>query len=659
MRRELSARTVALYESYLRRMRTWFESQPGKEHLVADGTIVGSSVTAIDVCDFLSATYDLQSISFTTFAGVTSAIKALLRAQKVEVTSQFQASIKAFLTGVKKDIADQRQAGTRRATVGKQPIGFDAYAEMARAFMQQSSGVNCKRFSFAHVYLVLTWNLTCRTDNTAKINLRHLAWHQDCLIITLPKSKTDQTGAKATHEKHVFANPLNPAVCPILALAIYWAILEPNATTDTAYPLVFPGRQQSARFGTHFRSILTKHSTPILRNLVTEPGSKGPHGIRKGATTHMSNASTAGPTHLTVCKRGQWTTGVMGKYSFTARAGDCYAGRILAGLDVNSVDFGVNCPEFPPDYDLSALLSATFPGFASYPSLAPILRRCLACLVYHQDFLRETLPANHLLFHSHLFQDVRRLEALKSDVKVDDVKRGALSTGLPPHTLILQGIREVKDTVASPGGVTSDVLSTKLHEILDPVVNKLLQQNTADAEAPTTETSATGHIKGTIFRWQDGSYRLLPDSFSLEGSLPFSRALRLWYVGTGTFEGRALPPFRVLNCRDFKKDYSKKNFLHLKWLIRFFEDKLQAPSSFTEEDLSGFFGRVVEWLQQKLVDVRQKQQQEDDEEAELDDEASRPRRKRIRKSCRVRDLGIRGLRKKLQVLEKLNVDLQE
>ena len=109
MRRELSARTIALYESYLRRMRDWFESQPGKQHLVVDDTIVGSSVTAIDVCDFLSSDFDLQRVSVTTFAGVASAIKALLRAQKVEVTSEFNASIKAFLSGVKKDIADQRQ----------------------------------------------------------------------------------------------------------------------------------------------------------------------------------------------------------------------------------------------------------------------------------------------------------------------------------------------------------------------------------------------------------------------------------------------------------------------------------------------------------------------------------------------------------------------
>ena len=69
--------------------------------------------------------------------------------------------------------------------------------------------------------------------------------------------------------------------------------------------------------------------------------------------------------------------------------------------------------------------------------------------------------------------------------------------------------------------------------------------------------------------------------------------------------------------------------------------------------MSSFFGRIVEWVEQKLEDVRQKQQRQDEEEAKLDDEAvaSRPPRKRIRRSCRVRDLGIRGLRKKLQVLQ--------
>ena len=60
-------------------------------------------------------------------------------------------------------------------------------------------------------------------------NIGDLAYHNfrtgdDCLTIKYDKTKADQAGEKVM-DKHIYANPFNPLVCPILALGV-WFTLE-------------------------------------------------------------------------------------------------------------------------------------------------------------------------------------------------------------------------------------------------------------------------------------------------------------------------------------------------------------------------------------------------------------------------------------------------
>jgi hypothetical protein len=47
-------------------------------------------------------------------------------------------------------------------------------------------------------------------------------WKEDALTIAMPHQKNDQAGEKPKDPKHVYANPLRPEICPILALALYF-----------------------------------------------------------------------------------------------------------------------------------------------------------------------------------------------------------------------------------------------------------------------------------------------------------------------------------------------------------------------------------------------------------------------------------------------------
>jgi hypothetical protein len=86
----------------------------------------------------------------------------------------------------------------------------------------------------------------CRGRNTEFIRLAHLSWNNDALTILFSKAKNDQEG-KYLYARHVYPNPLEPNICPILALAIYWAYLPLPSDASATFPL-FPGPNQSSRY---------------------------------------------------------------------------------------------------------------------------------------------------------------------------------------------------------------------------------------------------------------------------------------------------------------------------------------------------------------------------------------------------------------------------
>jgi hypothetical protein len=60
-----------------------------------------------------------------------------------------------------------------------------------------------------------------RSENFVFANFFHVTWEDDCLVFCFAKSKTDQTGRNRVQLWHVYANPNNPATCPVLALVTY------------------------------------------------------------------------------------------------------------------------------------------------------------------------------------------------------------------------------------------------------------------------------------------------------------------------------------------------------------------------------------------------------------------------------------------------------
>ena len=105
---------------------------------------------------------------------------------------------------------------------GKMHLKSSGYDLIAQKLLMQTplaSGQSWHTVVFSWSYFVVMRNLMSRSDSVDKIMLQHIDWAEDALIIEEQGHKGDQTGAEK-FGKHVYANPYEPAKCPILALAI-------------------------------------------------------------------------------------------------------------------------------------------------------------------------------------------------------------------------------------------------------------------------------------------------------------------------------------------------------------------------------------------------------------------------------------------------------
>jgi hypothetical protein len=115
-----------------------------------------------------------------------------------------------FIKGYKKTVAEKKEKGIMKLSEGKSSLRFIGYRHICD-FMLSVKPVS-RAFSwqeglFSWLYMTLTWNLMCRSYNSAHLMLQHLDWKDDCMIIKFAKSKNDSTGEGLGNEKHGLCKP--------------------------------------------------------------------------------------------------------------------------------------------------------------------------------------------------------------------------------------------------------------------------------------------------------------------------------------------------------------------------------------------------------------------------------------------------------------------
>ena len=178
------------------------------------------------------------------------------------------------------------------------------------------------------------------------IKLAHLVWKDDHLTVASARSKNDQCG-EFSFPRSVYANPKEPAICPILSLAVY--ILSRPFRNEGVHPALFDGPDQSDRYSKILGDVLSQLPDSLASHLGAQRGDIGTHSARKGAPT-FALSIPGGPSPVSIFLRAGWSLGnLKDRYIFAGEGGDQLCGRAVCGLSLMDSRFGVLPPHFPDD----------------------------------------------------------------------------------------------------------------------------------------------------------------------------------------------------------------------------------------------------------------------------------------------------------------------
>ena len=386
--------------------------------------------------------HDGTNLSYSALNTHRSGLFNLFREYGLVMSQTLEKEISNHFKGLKRTIAASTATGVEKIKVGKDPLSFEFFQFLCEELLRGDK----REMIFARTYMIIAWNLMCRASNAFNIRHEHMEWTNDSLCIYFAHMKNDQSGERPRDPRRVYANPILPAICPILALGIYWASFE----FDQSSNLLFPGDNQYDRFRKGLAILL---NTPNIVAELTSRGINGndlgTHSLRKGAATFCASGSTACPSSTAVHLRAGWSLGgVQNTYLRYEAAGDMFVGRTVCGLPIDSHEFSILPPHFASRTDtISQAIRVMFPN--APPSFDFILEFALASLVYHADYLKSSLSSTHPLFLTPLFSSQNMRSQLHALVQCGhhNVSSRIYPTGIPPHVAILTQMNNLESKI--------------------------------------------------------------------------------------------------------------------------------------------------------------------------------------------------------------------
>ena len=509
----------------------------------------------------------------------------------------YDPEMEPFMQSLKKENQSKRKLG-QVTEKEADPISFPLYRHICQTALTEGD-------IFVWCFTIMQWNCIARSINIGNLRFNCLSVGQDSCVVKYWDTKKDKTGEK-TCPKNCYANPKDPSICFFTSLACYLAINNETYTgKDTIFLASDTKETSAAQKYCRKLSMFLKKMTLTVKEFI-RPDHANAHGIRKGSATRATSGTTCPPPPASVAHRGEWSLGkVFDIYWLFAECGDQYLGRILAGLDPNSLEFAVLPPHFVQGMDNNFIFIAmnmTFKNILELDesgqlgtNLTGILLRCLASIVYHQDYLRKitrTIPG-HPLNQLSILNDENLLQNLSSLITTEPSTKIPSPTGIPPHVNILQQVKRMTDVLQELREESAS-LETKLQQAVEnqierhaiqngnitysslkDLLNEQKQQYTSDLhdyttnvntkinelinavqnnrtinEIHTSETSATSIVNREMFCY-DGRFFQVPKNFSFPNSTKRKRAWELWLLGQPGFQledgtPAPIPPFRKL-----------------------------------------------------------------------------------------------------------------
>jgi hypothetical protein len=249
------------------------------------------------------------TMSSSCMQGYKSALLWLYRENNVIMSAEIDAEIEEIIKGYKKTVALKKSGGIMKLQEGKSSISFNGYSAIAEALLTLQP--EKKKFTwlegiFGWTFMVLCWNLIGRSASIGNLMYQHIRWKEDALVVLFAMHKGDQLGENCSEdaEKHMYANTENPAICPLLSLALHtWCT---NRVGDISTQKVFEGGKAEQRFSKVLSAVLK-----IIPDWVPLGARKcdiGSHSNRKGASSYCLALSVC-ISAVSVYLRAGWSLG--------------------------------------------------------------------------------------------------------------------------------------------------------------------------------------------------------------------------------------------------------------------------------------------------------------------------------------------------------------
>ena len=186
---------------------------------------------------------------------------------------------------------------------------------------------------------------------------------------------------------------------------------------------------------------------------------------------------------------------------------------MVCGLPLDSADFALLPPHFPvastepgEDTVIDPVNDALEKCFArplrDRANLVPILRMCLASVVYHIDWIRQQIPPSSILYQTLLFSDAKIISQLSPLVVCSRSKSGDLiATGVPAHVTQIAKLDVLEKRITAMQKCLVERSSTIVVEILDGM-DQLLDKKSfeqGNITAGTLKGCMVENFKGMLY----------------------------------------------------------------------------------------------------------------------------------------------------------------
>ncbi|OWZ18978.1 hypothetical protein PHMEG_0006839 [Phytophthora megakarya] len=323
-----------------------------------------------------------------------------------------ESELKQCFKGLKRQLAISQARGEGHIKMRKDPLLFELY-EFLSTHLMTLPGSDA---ILARVYLIISWNLMCRSANAFDIRHSPIEWRGDSLRVYI----AHMTRVEIDHSIHVMCMPTR--FNQLFALSWHWQF--------TGQQLYLMRDETSApAISEHIlcRRVL-QHFVLLVLQLVRR--------LRQCIYAQVFKTPIPAMRLQEIC-------------TLEERMQVFHLVAILRGSGVSTIFQGI------PEH------------------LAFVGEFCLASLIYHIPFLRTHLRLCHPIIETALFQDANLLQHLSELVRcgfsTPDSKLKA--TGVPSHVSILSQMNELQDrtllTIEKIEDARRDIVNDIVHELED------------------------------------------------------------------------------------------------------------------------------------------------------------------------------------------------